>query len=70
VSWRNVGRMHTVPVDDLAEHSLCADCACGPTIDYPEAGVQHVVHNAFDGRDFDEHDKEARAKVRALNVGG
>lgn len=67
--WRNVGRIHTVPVDDTSEHSLCADCACGPRVEYPgedEDGVQYVVHNAFDGRDFEEHADEERAKVRSL----
>lgn len=56
--WRNVGRIHTIPNNDTEEHSLCADCACGPKVEFPgEDGVdtvQHIVHNAFDGRDFDE----------------
>lgn len=55
--WRNVGRLHTIPVDDVAEHSLCADCACGPKVEHEgdeEDGVLLVTHNAFDGRDFTE----------------
>jgi hypothetical protein len=70
--WRNVGRLHTIPIDDSAEHSLCADCACGPTIEYPGNKadgdtVQHITHNAFDGRDFVEHEVEAKNKIRRLN---
>jgi len=66
--WQNFGRIHTVPLDDMAEHSLCADCACGPKVEYPEdSQVQHVIHNAFDGRDFDENE---RARVKPLRVLG
>jgi hypothetical protein len=64
--WRNVGRIHTIPVGDTAEHSLHADCACGPKLEYPGGdgdGVLLVVHNAFDGRDFEEHEQ---AKVKSL----
>jgi hypothetical protein len=67
--WENVGRIHTVPLDDLHEHSLCADCACGlKVIIIDKTRVQHVVHNAFDGRDFEEHDAEQKEKIRRLNV--
>lgn len=69
--WQNVGRIHTIPVDDTTPHSLCADCACGPKVEYPgENGVdavQQITHNAFDGRDFEEHEKEAKDKIRRLN---
>lgn len=53
MSWQNVGRLHTVPIDDLHPHSLCADCACGPKLEW-EDHVQLIRHNAFDGRDFEE----------------
>jgi hypothetical protein len=66
--WENVGRIHTIPLDDLHEHSLCADCACGPKVFIAENSmVQQVVHNAFDGRDFEEHEAEQKDKIRKLN---
>jgi hypothetical protein len=66
--WENVGRIHTIPLDDIHEHSLCADCACGPTSEIvSESQVQQIVHNAFDGRDFDEHEEAQKEKIRKLN---
>lgn len=67
--WENIGRIHTVPLSDLSEHSLCADCACGPKVVIVEnTRVQHVIHNAFDGRDFNEVEEEHKNKIRQLNL--
>lgn len=66
--WENVGIIHTIPEDDLYLHALTPKCACGPSAEIvEESKVLQVTHNAFDGRDFDERDEEAKQKVRRLN---
>lgn len=67
--WENVGRIHTIPLDDLHEHSLCADCACLPKAEIvPESRVLQVTHNAFDGRDFEEAELARVTKLRETIV--
>ena len=66
--WENVGIIHTVPLEDLHDHSLSPQCACQPRAEIvEESNVLQVVHNAFDGRDFDERDDAKRKEIRELN---
>ena len=43
------GHFHVVPINDLKDHMLTADCWCMPERDdeYPEV----FVHNSADGRE-------------------
>lgn len=47
--------LHILPVDDLMEHDLCADCFCGPRISVePDPDGQYgwiYVHAFLDGRE-------------------
>jgi hypothetical protein len=49
---------HVLPVDDLKEHiSNGLYCHCRPRVEEPTKGNFVVVHNAYDGREFDEVDE-------------
>lgn len=45
--------VHVIPLNDLKEHELMANCWCSPIRDEEDAYV--VVHNALDGRDRRPH---------------
>jgi hypothetical protein len=47
-----VTAFHVVPVDDLKEHPLQADCWCHPTRAVQDPGV--IIHNSLDGREVTE----------------
>lgn len=47
---------HILPVDDVKEHQNHAACKCHPVI--AEGGLL-VIHNAWDGREFFELEKES-----------
>jgi hypothetical protein len=71
--WENVGRIHTVPLNDLHPHSLCSDCACMPKVEVvDESRVLQIVHNAFDGRDFQESENarvtNLKDSIKAIEV--
>lgn len=54
------GTVHTMPVNDLIDHTVTDDCTCGPTLipvprDDGSMGWQ-AIHHALDGREFTEPD--------------
>ena len=60
MSWQTtynpvVDILHVLPVADLIEHPLNADCACGPTcepIERDDGTIGSIYnHNALDGRE-------------------
>lgn len=50
---------HVVPVDDLREHDLSADCWCLPDAEdetpFLEGTAQPFLHNSADGREAREN---------------
>lgn len=59
-SWRKASddkndALHVVPVADLMDHTLHAECACEPDVDLVERADHSVatiyIHNAKDGRE-------------------
>lgn len=50
--------VHVVPIDDVVEHDLHGDCACGPTqerVDHSGGGDAWLtVHHSLDGREATE----------------
>lgn len=50
---------HVVPVDDLREHDLSADCWCVPDEDeevaFLNGTAQLLLHNSADGREVQEN---------------
>ena len=56
--------IHILPQADLKEHSdgRAESCACQPRIETFENGNKLIVHNAWDGREFFEHEAEQRLK--------
>jgi len=50
--------IHVLPLNDLKSHSETGTrCACQPRIENGERGNVIVVHNAYDGREFYEHNE-------------
>jgi len=49
---------HVEPSNDLKEHvTKGLNCHCKPAIDVQPNGSKLVIHNAYDGREFDELEK-------------
>ena len=44
---------HVTPCNDLKEHRESRTCWCKPCVEY-ENGNEIIVHNAADGREFEE----------------
>lgn len=54
--WQNhvhplFGRVHLVPLLDIAEHHFDPPCPCGAHLVFPDEGAPRVIHHAFDGRE-------------------
>lgn len=49
----NEETMHVLPINDLREHVRSMTCPCQPYKEMVKAGWM-IVHNAFDGREFNE----------------
>lgn len=45
--------IHVVPLDDLKEHTLSADCECDPIVQVAGARLIYI-HNSWDHREFFE----------------
>jgi len=45
--------IHVVPLNDLKEHTLSADCDCEPTVEVVGARLLYI-HNSWDHREFFE----------------
>lgn len=53
--------IHVYPLNDLREHDTEEStlCDCGPRVDLSDDGEMIVVHNSYDGREFQECDYRA-----------
>ena len=49
----NEGDIHVMPINDLQEHIMSANCPCKPSVEVVGA-VLIYTHNAFDHREFYE----------------
>ena len=49
----SAGDIHVVPINDLKEHTLNADCECDPAVEVSGA-VLIYIHNSWDHREFFE----------------
>jgi hypothetical protein len=49
-----ISKYHVIPVDDLRPHIQSLKCLCNPQ----DTGEGVIVHNSFDGREFDEEFNE------------
>lgn len=48
-----VKEVHCLPLEDLHEHQISAECTCNPEIvDPTEAGAPVWMHNAWDRREL------------------
>jgi len=45
--------LNIVPVNDLQVHREDEHCSCNPRVEY-ENGIKLVIHNSFDGREYNE----------------
>jgi len=46
-------------MNDIYEHDeYSTTCKCEPKVEFPGNGKMLIVHNAFDGRQFEEQIKE------------
>lgn len=47
---------HVIPINDLKEHVEQSTCLCSPCVQILDEGDLLVVHNSYDGREFNEND--------------
>lgn len=46
---------HVVPVGDRKKHKTNGkECACNPRVERQSTGIDLVIHEAYDRREFDE----------------
>jgi len=48
---------HILPVEDIEEHDEHVACKCDPRIEVVDNGDILIIHNSFDGREYDEYDE-------------
>lgn len=51
------GDIHVIPVDDLHEHIIGAECPCEPTVEV-EGAILIYIHNSWDCREAVEWAEE------------
>jgi hypothetical protein len=62
VEHNNLGTILVLPIDDIDEHDEYSKvCKCEPKVIYGNGKII-IVHNAFDGRQYDEQIKEILKK--------